>query len=131
MTPADERAAVVRPTCETCAPAIPWTPAPDVPGAYRVGHSLNSHPADGMTATVCIGDGAFMTIINPQSFKYGGVEWGLRFGDPDAVRYTAASAISSYDYLLSDESSMKEATRRLRVLRNARRALSRSQADAD
>lgn len=106
------------------APAIEWTPARDVPGAYRVGHSKpNGHPADGMTAVVHIGDGAVMTIPNPMSYEYGGIVWTLAYGDAQAVRLTAGSIITSYDYLLSDAITMKEATSRLRALRNVRRAL--------
>jgi hypothetical protein len=81
------------------------------------------HPADGMTATVWLGDGAVATIVNPQSFENVGVEWVLRYGNPEAVKYTAASLIESYDYLLSDEITTKEAERRLRVLRASRTAL--------
>ena len=111
---------------EAVAPAIDWTPARDVPGAYRVGHSKpNGHPADGMTASVCIGDGAFSSIPNPMSYSNGGIVWTLTYGDAHAVRLTAGSLITSYDYLLSDAISMNEATRRLRLLRYARRALSR------
>lgn len=109
---------------EPAAPAIEWTPGPDVPGAYRVGHSKpNGHPADGMTAQVCIGGGAFMTIPNPMSYKNGGIVWTLTYGAAHAVRLTAGSIITSYDYLLSDAINMEEATQRLRLLRNARRAL--------
>lgn len=84
------------------------------------------HPADGMTATVWLGDCAASAIVNPQSFEDGGVEWVMRYGNSEAVKYTAASLIESYDYLLSDEITMKEATRRLRLLRAARLALLRA-----
>jgi len=106
------------------APAIAWTPADGAPGAFRVGHSLpNGHPADGMTAQVCIGGGAYMSIINPASFEDGGPEWTMRYGNVESIRYTVASLLSSYDYLLSEAISMKEATSRLRLLRTARRNL--------
>lgn len=109
---------------EAAAPAIDWAPAADVPGAYRVGHSKpNGHPADGMTASVCIGDGAFSTIPNPMSYDNGGIVWALTYGNAHDVRLTAGSIITSYDYLLSDAINMQEATQRLRLLRNARRAL--------
>ena len=109
---------------EAVAPAIDWTPSADVPGAYRVGHSKpNGHPADGMTASVCIGDGAFSTIPNPMSYENGGIVWTLTYGNAHSVRLTAGSIITSYDYLLSDAINMQEATQRLRLLRNARRAL--------
>jgi hypothetical protein len=107
------------------APAIDWTPGRDVEGAYRVGHSQPPHPADGMTATVCIGDGAFSTILNPASFNNGSLGWTLTYGNAQAVRLTARSVIESYDYLLSGATTMKDATRRLRLLRNARRDLNR------
>lgn len=111
------------------APAIDWTPAPDVVGAYRVGHSKpNGHPADGMNAIVDMGGGAMMTIPNPQSYATGGLEWTMRYGDCQAIRFTVASAISSYDYLLSGAIPMKEATRRLRLLRAAYRHLAQQDA---
>ncbi|KKL06391.1 hypothetical protein LCGC14_2596470 [marine sediment metagenome] len=81
------------------------------------------HPADGMTGEVELGDGAWGTIINPQSFADGGAEWVMRYGDPASIRYTVASLLGSYDYLLSDNINMKEATRRLRLMRAARKAM--------
>ena len=89
----------------------------------RNGPPDRPHPADGMVADVECGDGAKMTIINPQSFEHGGPEWTMRYGNPEGVRYTVAGLLESYDYLLSGEITMKEATRRLRLLRNARAAL--------
>ena len=82
------------------------------------------HPADGMTAEVDLGDGAGATIINPQSFKDGGPEWVMRYGNPLAIRYTVASLLESYDYLLSGEITRKEAMQRLVLMRRARAALS-------
>lgn len=79
------------------------------------------HPADGMTIRVDCGDCAVMEIADPRSFDDGGLEWVMRYGDPESIRYTVASVLSSYDYLLSDEINMAEATRRLRLLRAARR----------
>lgn len=79
-----------------------------------------------LTAEINCGDGAFMTIVDPRSFEDGGVGWKLRYGNPDGVRHTAASLIDSYDYLLSGEITMKEATRRLRLLRAGRQALATS-----
>ena len=79
----------------------------------------------GMAAEVAMGDGAFMSIINPQSFGVGGPEWVMRYGNPDGIRFTVASLLASYDYLLCGEISMAEATRRLRMLRKARAGLSR------
>lgn len=94
---------------------------------YRVTGRLGGpHPADGMTAHVSVGDGAVMTIINPQSFADGGPEWVMRYGNPEGVRYVVASLLESYDGLLSGDITMKEATRRLRCIRQARAALSRT-----
>ena len=80
----------------------------------------NGHPADGMTTSVDCGDRAVMTIIDPRSFEDGGAEWAMRYGNPESIRYTAASLLASYDYLCSDAITMAEATRRLRLLRKAR-----------
>lgn len=79
------------------------------------------HPANGMTAEVHLGDGAYASIIDPSSFNDGGAEWVMRYGDPESIRYTVASLLSSYDYLLSGAINMTEATRQLRILRQARR----------
>ncbi|KZX99020.1 MULTISPECIES: hypothetical protein [unclassified Sulfitobacter] len=81
------------------------------------------HPADGMTGEVELGGGAAATIINPESFADGGAEWVMRYGDPASIRYTVASLLSSYNYLLSENINMKEATRRLRLMRAARKAM--------
>ena len=81
------------------------------------------HPADGLTAIVEIGDNAAMEIINPQSFAGGGPEWQMRYGNPEPIRYVIAGLLSSYDALLSEEITMAEATRRLRLMRAARRQL--------
>lgn len=96
-------------------------------GAVRVTGKLGGpHPADGLTAQVCLGGGAVSTIINPQSFEDGGPEWRCRYGDVEGIRYTAASLLESYDYLLSEAISLKEATRRLRLLRSARALLAQA-----
>jgi hypothetical protein len=71
---------------------------------------------------VPVGDGAFMSIVNPRSFEDGGPEWVCRYGNVESIRYKLAALIESYDYFLSGEISMKEATRRLRLMRAARRA---------
>lgn len=83
----------------------------------------NGHPADGMTASVSLGDGAISTIIDPRSFSNGGPEWTCRYGNVESIRYTVASLLESYDYLLSSEISPTEAARRLKLLRAARAAL--------
>jgi len=81
------------------------------------------HPANGMFATVHLGDGAYMSIVDPKSHENGGAEWVLRYGDPEAIRYSVASAISSYEYLLSGAITAKEAERRLRIMRQVYRDL--------
>lgn len=75
-----------------------------------------------VTVRVALGDGAVMVIPdpNPGDGRHP-IEWALRYGKPDAVRYQAAELIDSYDYLLSGNINMTEATRRLRLLRKARR----------
>jgi len=75
-----------------------------------------------LTLEVDCGDGAVMSAVNPLSFEDGGIEWRLRYGNPEEVRFIAASLIDSYDYLLSGHINQKEADRRLRTLRQARRA---------
>ena len=96
-------------------------------GSVRVTGKLGgAHPADGLTAKVALGGGAVSTIINPQSFADGGPEWRCRYGDVEGIRYTVASLLESYDYLLSDAINMTEATRRLRLLRAGRAALDAS-----
>jgi hypothetical protein len=79
------------------------------------------HPADGMTAQVECGDGAVMSIIDPRSFNNCGPEWVMRYGNPDSIRFTVASLLASYDYLLSDHINQAEALRRLRLLRAKRK----------
>jgi hypothetical protein len=74
-----------------------------------------------MTAHVELGGGAVSTIINPQAED--GAEWVMRYGDPESIRYAVASLLESYDYLLSEGINMTEATRRLRLLRAARKGL--------
>lgn len=91
-------------------------------GSFKVSKSKEPHPADGLTITVSLGDGAYEAIINPQSFTNGGPEWVMRYGDPASIRFAVASLLSSYDYLLSSNINMKEATDRLRILRAVRRA---------
>ena len=75
-----------------------------------------------LTLEVPCGDGAVMSIVHPRSLEDGGIEWRLRYGNPEEVRFIAASLIESYDYLLSGHINQKEAESRLRLLRQARRA---------
>lgn len=78
----------------------------------------NEIPSRDCTVHVDCGDGATMTMVNP--YSQDNVEWGLRYGNPIRMRYVTASVIESYDYLLSGEITMKEAIRRLRLLRKRR-----------
>ena len=48
-----------------------------------------------------------------------GLVWQLVWGRPERVKHQAASVIESYAYLVSDNITMGEATRRLRLLRKA------------
>lgn len=73
------------------------------------------------TCYIYVHPDAQMCMPNPWSD--GSVEWHLRHGDAVAVRISAATLISSYDYLLSDCITTKEAVYRLRVLRNSRKRL--------
>lgn len=83
-------------------------------------------PADGMAVHVPVGDGAWQDIIDPRSFEDGGPEWVMRYGNPEAIRYTVASLLSSYDYILSGEITTAEAIRRLRIMRQYRASCSLS-----
>ena len=74
-----------------------------------------------LTVSVEVGDGAVMEIADPAAFADGGPEWIMRYGNPEAIRLQVAELLASYDYLLSDEITMKEATRRLGLMRYARR----------
>lgn len=76
-----------------------------------------------LVAEVSVGDGAVATIPNPQSYADGGIGWRLSYGNVESIRYMAVSLLDSYDYLLSGNINMKEATRRLRLMRNAYRDL--------
>lgn len=88
----------------------------------RTKSKLRSHPSDGMTIHVPVGDRAVEEIIDPRSFEDGGPAWIMRHGNPETIRHTVAALLESYDYLLSDSINMTEATRRLRLMRQYRRA---------
>lgn len=93
-------------------------------GSVRLtGRIGGDHSADGLTGIVAVGDGAVMTVINPRSFENGSLEWRLRYGNAEGIKYTAASVVECYDYLCSPEITLKEAVRRLRLLRAGRAAL--------
>jgi len=58
-----------------------------------------------------VGEGARMLVPT-------NLEWHLRYGDAEKVKYIAASVIECYDYLIR-HCTQKEAMRRLRLLRKA------------
>lgn len=68
---------------------------------------------------VDVGDGATMSVTDRSSYREDGPQWIMRYGNPEGIRYEIASLIESYDYLVGSEISLKEATRRLRILRKA------------
>lgn len=71
----------------------------------------------GPTILVPTGGNGVMTVSLPGADPH--LEWSLRYGSPEAVRFIAASVVESFDYLLSSNINMTEATRRLRILRRA------------
>lgn len=66
-------------------------------------------------------DGGAVSFIPDPRPAAGSLEWCLRYADPREVRMIAATVVSSFDYLLSDNITMAEATRRLRQMRATRR----------
>lgn len=62
-----------------------------------------------------------MAFPNPVSDPHLG--WALAHAESRAASLSAASALETFDHLLSDQINMEEATRRLRLLRAARREL--------
>jgi hypothetical protein len=74
------------------------------------------------TEVLC-GDGARMLIVGPRAAGDEGAEWLMRYGNVEPIRLTVAELIASYDHLCSDEITMAEAIRRLRLMRAARKAL--------
>lgn len=75
-----------------------------------------------LTLHVDHGGGAVGSIPDPAAFENGGLEWCLRYA-PQAnnCHLQAAGVVSTFDYLLSPNITMKEATRRIRQMRAARR----------
>lgn len=80
--------------------------------------------------TVEVGDGAAHFITNPAADPH--LQWVLRYGRQfgteeqraevlERAEMAAATVISGFDYLLSNNINMKEATRRLRLMREAHR----------
>lgn len=90
-------------------------------GSVNRGHSLTPHPADGLSAYASYGDDWHMSLKDPTAET--GLVWIMTYGDVESVRYTVASILESYDYLLSGLITQAEATKRLRMLRSARAAL--------
>jgi hypothetical protein len=78
--------------------------------------------ARNLVADVDCGDGAVMSISDPASSHDGGAEWICRYGAVESYRFQIASILSSYDYLICEGITMKEATRRLRLLRRTYKA---------
>ena len=70
-------------------------------------------------AFVGVGDGAQMTIPNSE------LQWICRYGNIISVRYLAASCLESYDYLMGSNISEREAFRRLRLLRRAKKEIAK------
>jgi hypothetical protein len=70
-----------------------------------------------VTRTIHVGDLAHMEI--PKRDGVPPLEWTTRYGDVVAARFIIASVLSSYEYLLGEGITAKEATRRLRILRKA------------
>jgi hypothetical protein len=80
-----------------------------------------------LTKRVDCGDEVLVTIIDPNSFKDGGVEWIMRYANTERlleVRFIVAILLGSYDFLLSDCITQKEAIRRLKLMRKARKTKS-------
>jgi hypothetical protein len=95
-------------------------------GSVRHGEtSPGGHPAVGMVAYVDHGDGAVSTIIDPTADPH--PEWVQRYGKPEGIRFTVASLLASYDYLLSENITHQEAIKRLTLMRHARAAVREAQ----
>src|SRR5277367_4942348 len=62
---------------------------------------------------VDVGDGAHVIVPN------GELEWKLRYGNPEEVRFAAASVVGSFDYLVM-HCTQKEQIRRLRLMKAAK-----------
>lgn len=90
-------------------------------GTFRVRGMNGNHPSDGMTADVVVGDGAAMTIPVPDHDP--GAAWVARYDNIEAIRFTLAALLESYDFLLSDSIGAMEAERRLRLMRAVRKAM--------
>lgn len=87
-------------------------------------------PQNHFFMTVEVGEGAVHFIANPNADPH--LEWVLRYGRKfgteeqraevlGRAEMAAATVLDGFDYLLSDNINMKEATRRLRLMRTAHR----------
>lgn len=90
-------------------------------GHVSRGHSLTAHPADGKVAHASYGNDWHMSFKDPTAET--GLVWIMTWGNVEGVRYSVASILESYDYLLGSDITHVEATKRLRMLRGARAAL--------
>ena len=76
-----------------------------------------------LTQFINHGDGAAGSIPDVLAKKDGGLEWCLRYAHQHHnTHMQAAAVVSTFDSILSDEMTMKEATRRLRQMRQERKA---------
>lgn len=73
-----------------------------------------------MVIQVNLGDGCSQAIPDPRGDD--SLEWELRYALFGRAALCAAEVIAGFDCLLSDAISAKEAVRRLRFLRKARKA---------
>ena len=98
---------------------------------HTIDDELASGPVDrdvGRHATIQVptGGGAVHSIVNPVADPH--LEWAMRYcvnrpdGRADPMALAAAEVLASFDYLCGISITMKEATRRLRLLRAAHRA---------
>ena len=76
-----------------------------------------------LTQFIKHGDGAGGSIPDVLAKADGGLEWCLRYAHQHHnTNLQAAAVVSTFDYILSDEITMKEATRRIRQMRQERKA---------
>lgn len=89
-------------------------------GHVRRGRSLHSHPADGTIARIG-GDDWGMSFPDPTPETH--IQWIVRYGDIESVRFSIASILESYEYLLDPHITKAEAVRRLGMLREGYKVL--------
>lgn len=68
--------------------------------------------------SVPVGEGAVMFIPNPVADPH--LCWSLRYVETQK-NLSAAAVVDTFEYFLSSNINMKEATRRLRLMRQAQR----------